>query len=94
MNKKELAHKVAEVVGFEITKKEAEEFVNATLEAIEESLVKGEDVKLVGFGNFEIRERAARIGRNPSTGEEIEIPASKCVGFKVGKKLKDAVKNG
>ena len=56
------------------------------------ALVDGEKVQLIGFGNFEVRERAARKGRNPQTGEEIEIPASKVPAFKPGKSLKDAVK--
>lgn len=92
MNKVELAHKVTEVVEFDLTKKDAVQIVDAVLEVIKDTLISGEEVKLQGFGNFEIRERSARKGRNPSTQEEIEIPASKGIGFKVSKNLKDAVK--
>ena len=61
-------------------------------ESIQKSLSDGEKVQLIGFGNFEVRDRAARKGRNPQSGEEIEIPASKVPAFKAGKALKDAVK--
>lgn len=89
MNKAELAAAVAEKTG--ASKKDCEKAVNAVLEAITESLVKGEEVRLVGFGSFETKERAARKGRNPKTKTEIEIPASRVASFKVGKALKDAV---
>ena len=89
MNKAELAAAVAEKTG--ASKKDSEKAVNAVFEAITESLVKGDKVQLVGFGSFEIKERAARVGRNPRTKEEIPIPASRVASFKVGKALKDAV---
>ncbi|PPJ94597.1 DNA-binding protein, partial [Staphylococcus aureus] len=75
-----------------LTKKEAGLAVDAVFESIQKSLSNGEKVQLIGFGNFEVRERAARKGRNPQTGDEIEIPASKVPAFKAGKALKDAVK--
>ena len=89
MNKNELVEAIAEKMG--TTKKEAEAAVSAFTETVKEALVDGEKVQLIGFGNFEVRERAARKGRNPQTGEEIEIPASKVPAFKPGKGLKDAV---
>lgn len=89
MNKKELASAVAETTG--LTKKDAEVVVDATLNAIKEKLASGENVKLVGFGNFEVRDRAARKGRNPQSGEEIEIAAIKAPAFKPAQALKDAV---
>ncbi|MGB9660449.1 MAG: HU family DNA-binding protein [Moorellaceae bacterium] len=89
MNKAELVASVAEKA--EITKKDAEKAVNALFAAIEEALAKGDKVQLVGFGTFEVRERAARVGRNPRTGEEIAIAATKVPIFKPGKALKDAV---
>ena len=89
MNKTELIAVVAEKTG--LAKKDSEKAVNAAFDAITESLVKGEKVQLVGFGAFEVKERAARTGRNPSTLEEIQIPASRVASFKVGKALKDAV---
>ena len=89
MNKAELIAAVAEKSG--LTRKDSEKAVNAAFDAITESLVKGEKVALVGFGAFEVKERAARVGRNPQTKEEITIPASRVASFKVGKPLKDAV---
>jgi len=89
MNKAELVTQVAEKAG--ILKKDAETAVNSVFQAIEEALGKGDKAQFVGFGTFEVRERAARKGRNPQTGEEIDIPASKSVGFKVGKTLKEAI---
>lgn len=89
MNKAELVASVAEKA--EMTKKDAEKAVNALFAAIEEALAKGDKVQLVGFGTFEVRERAARVGRNPRTGEEITIAATKVPVFKPGKALKDAV---
>ena len=89
MNKTELVSAVAEKTEF--TKKDAEKAINAVLEAVEEALAKGDKVQLVGFGTFEVRERAARTGRNPQTGEEIKIEAAKVPAFKPGKALKDAV---
>lgn len=90
MNKTDLINAVAEQA--DLTKKEAGLAVDAVFESIQSSLSKGEKVQLIGFGNFEVRERAARKGRNPQTGAEIEIPASKVPAFKPGKALKDAVK--
>ncbi|MDQ0300166.1 DNA-binding protein HU-beta [Salibacterium salarium] len=89
MNKTELINQVSEQAG--LSKKDTEAAVNATLETIENSLKSGDKVQLIGFGNFEIRERAAREGRNPQTGETMNIPASKVPAFKPGKGLKDAV---
>ena len=89
MNKTELVAAVAEKSG--LTKKDAERVVNATIETISESLVKGEKVQLSGFGIFEIRERMARIGRNPRTKESVQIPATRLPAFKASKALKDIV---
>ena len=89
MNKAELVAAVAAKTG--ATKKAAEESVNAFVEAVTESLKKGEKVQLVGFGSFEVRKRAARKGRNPQTKEEIKIPASNAPVFEAGKALKDLV---
>jgi len=89
MNKTELIAKVAEKSGF--TKKDTETVVEAVLDVIQEALANGEAVQLVGFGTFEVRERAARIGRNPQTGEKITIPAGKVPAFKPGKRLRSAV---
>lgn len=90
MQKPELVTAVIEKTG--LTKKDAGQAVDAVLNSIQEALGKGEKVQLIGFGNFEVRERAARKGRNPQTGKEIEIAASKVPAFKPGKALKDAVK--
>lgn len=89
-NKAELIENVASSTGF--TKKDATAAVDAVFSTIQETLAKGEKVQLIGFGNFEVRERAARKGRNPQTGQEIQIAASKVPAFKPGKALKDAVK--
>nr|WP_276576552.1 HU family DNA-binding protein [Caldicoprobacter algeriensis] len=89
MNKAELIAAVAE--RSELTKKEAESAINALISVITEALARNEKVQLVGFGTFEVRERAERKGRNPQTKEEIIIPASKAPVFKAGKALKDAV---
>jgi len=89
MNKADLISKVAEKTNF--TKKDAEKAVSAVLASIEESLSGGEKVQLVGFGTFEIRERAARKGRNPQTGQEINIAAAKVPVFKAGKALRESV---
>ena len=91
MNKKELVSAIAKKA--EIKKVEAEEVVNAIVETISGALANGEEVAIYGLGKFEVRERAARNGRNPQTGEAITIPATKAVGFKAAKALKDAVKN-
>ena len=89
MNKTELVAAIAEQA--EISKKDAEKAINAFIENIEGALKKGDKVQLVGFGTFEVRERAERKGRNPQTNQEITIPASKVPAFKVGKALKDAI---
>ena len=89
MNKTELIAAVAEKTG--LTKKDAERVVSATFETITASLEKGEKVQVFGFGNFEVKCREARVGRNPRTKETIEIPASKQPTFKASKALKDAV---
>ncbi|MCC5889125.1 MAG: HU family DNA-binding protein [Alkalibacterium sp.] len=89
-NKAELIEKVA--ASADLTKKDATAAVEAVFETIKETLAEGEKVQVIGFGNFEVRDRAARKGRNPQTGEEIQIPASKVPAFKAGKALKDAVK--
>ena len=89
MNKTELIAAVAEKTG--ITKKDAERIVNATVETIQETLVKGEKVSVSGFGIFEAKTRGARVGRNPRTKETIQIPATRLPAFKASKALKDAV---
>ncbi|GBF11694.1 HU family DNA-binding protein [Tepidibacillus infernus] len=90
MNKTELIAKVAEMT--ELTKKDATKAVDAVFASISDALATNDKVQIIGFGNFEVRERAARKGRNPQTGEEIEIAASKVPAFKPGKALKDALK--
>lgn len=90
MNKTELVTKMAEKS--ELTKKEAEAALNAFIKSVEEALVSGDKVQLVGFGTFEARERAARTARNPKNPEQIiEVPASKAPAFKAGKGLKDLI---
>ncbi|MFR8103726.1 MAG: HU family DNA-binding protein [Clostridia bacterium] len=89
MNKAELIAAIAAKTGE--TKKNAEATVNAFVDVVTDTLVKGDKVQLVGFGSFEVRKRAARKGRNPQTKEEIKIPASKAPVFKAGKALKDLV---
>jgi DNA-binding protein HU-beta len=91
MNKPELITRVAEKTG--LTKKEASKAVDAVLLTIMDALKNGEKVQLIGFGNFEVRHRAARKGRNPLTGQEINIEASKVPAFSAGKQLKEAVKH-
>ena len=76
----------------QLTKKDVSATVEALFETIQEALKAGEKVQVIGFGTFEVRERAARKGRNPQTNEVIEIAASKVPAFKAGKALKDAVK--
>lgn len=90
MQKPELVAAVVQETGLD--KKDASKAVDAVFSTIQDALAKGEKVQLIGFGNFEVRERAARKGRNPQTGAEIEIAASKVPAFKPGKVLKDAVK--
>ena len=89
MNKTELITAVAEKA--ELSKKDAEAAVKAVVDSVTEALINGDKVQLVGFGTFEVRERAARFGRDPRTGESMEIAASKSPAFKVGQGLKDAV---
>ena len=89
MNKTELIAAAAEKAG--ISKKDSEKVINAALDSITAALVAGDKVQIVGFGAFDVKERAARVGRNPQTKEEIEIPASKVPQFKAGKALKDAI---
>ncbi|MEC9407700.1 MAG: HU family DNA-binding protein [Pseudomonadota bacterium] len=90
MNKTELTLLVAESTG--LSKADAARAVDAVFDGITASLKKGDKVSLVGFGTFAVRDRAARTGRNPKTGETIEIAAGKTPGFKAGKALKDAIK--
>ena len=89
MNKTELVAAIAEKTG--LTKKDAEGAVKAFTDTVAEQLKAGDKIQLVGFGTFEVAERAARTGKNPQTGEAINIPASKAPKFKAGKALKDAV---
>ncbi|MBN7742678.1 HU family DNA-binding protein [Bacillus velezensis] len=90
MNKTEFVGAVAEKLG--VAKKEATPKVEAVFNVIVETLAQGESIKIPGVGTFEVRERAARKGRNPKSGEEIDIPATKAPAFKAAKALKDAVK--
>lgn len=89
MNKTELISEVAQKT--DMTKKDADKVVNAFFATVETALKAGNKVQLIGFGTFEVRERQARKGRNPQTGQEISIPATKVPAFKAGKALKDAV---
>jgi len=90
MNKSDLVDSVVEQTG--MMKKDCDKVVNIIIDSIAGALAKGDRVQLVGFGTFEVRERKAREGRNPSTGEAIKIAASKVPAFKAGKALKDLVK--
>lgn len=90
MNKSELIGVVAEKAG--MTKKDTEKVVNAVFDGIGETLAKGDKVQVIGFGTFDVRQRQAREGRNPATGDTITIPAVKVPVFKAGKSLKDSVK--
>ena len=89
MNRSELISSMADKAG--LTKKDTEKALTAFIESVEEQLQKGDKVQLVGFGTFEVAERAARTGKNPQTGKEIKIPASKSPKFKAGKAFKDLV---
>ncbi|MCG8707113.1 DNA-binding protein HU-beta [Brenneria sp. 4F2] len=89
MNKSQLIDKIASDA--DISKAAAGRVLDAIIGSVTESLKEGDDVALVGFGTFSVRERAARTGRNPQTGKEISIPAAKVPGFRAGKTLKDAV---
>ena len=91
MNKQELLSAMAEKSG--LTKKDSEAALAAFIETVQDTLKKGEKVQLIGFGSFEVRDRAARTGKNPLTGEEMNIPASKVPAFKAGRALKDLVNN-
>ena len=91
MNKTELIAAVAEKAG--LTKKDVEKTITATLETVKEVVAKGDKVQVVGFGTFEVSERAAREGRNPQSGEPMTIAASKAPKFKAGKALKDMINN-
>lgn len=90
MNKTELIARIAEASN--LTKKDSEAALNATIASIQESLVAGEKVVLTGFGTFEVRHRKARKGHNPRSKEQIDIPAQKSPAFKAGKVLKEAVR--
>ena len=89
MNKAELVTAVAAKAG--LSKKDSEKAINATFDTIAASMEAGEKVQLVGFGGFDVKERGSRMGRNPKTKEEIEIPASRVPQFKAGKALKEAI---
>ena len=89
MNKTELVSSVAEIAG--VSKKDTEQVLNAFFSTVQETLKQNDKVQIPGFGSFEVRERAARTGRNPHTGETIEIAAAKVPAFKPGKTLKDAL---
>lgn len=91
MNKAELIAAVAAKT--EVSKKETEAVIAATLDVITTAMMEGDKVQLVGFGSFEVKKRAERLGRNPKTKEEIKIPASKIPTFKAGKALKEAIAN-
>lgn len=91
VNKTELINAAAEAA--QVSKKDAAAVVNAVLDTIAQTLADGDKVQLVGFGNFEVRERKARQGKNPRTGEAVTIAACKVPAFKAGKALKDGVNN-
>ncbi len=90
MNKSELVARIAELS--ELSKKDAEKALNSTVQAVQEALVRGEKVVLTGFGTFEVKERKARVGHDPRTGERIQIPSLKAPTFKAGKVLKEQVR--
>ena len=89
MNKAELVAAIAEKT--ELSKKDSEKALKAFIDVVKEELIKGENVSLIGFGTFEVSERAAREGRNPQTGKTMQIAACKAPKFKAGKQLKDAL---
>lgn len=91
MNKQELLSIMSEKSG--LTKKDSEAALAAFIETIQEALKNGDKVQLIGFGSFEVRDRAARTGKNPLTGETMEIPAAKVPAFKAGRALKELVNN-
>ena len=90
MNKTELINQIAEKA--DLTKKDAEKALNAFIETVTEALKAGDDVQLIGFGNFQVKQRAARDGRHPKTGETLKIAAANVPSFKAGQRLKEAVK--
>ena len=90
MKRKELVNEIADKTG--MTKKEADKFVGAFVETVMETLAAGDNVQIVGFGSFDVSERNGRVGRNPHTGELIEIKASKFPRFRAGKAFRDVVK--
>ena len=90
MNKTELIAALAEKAG--LNKRDAEKALNAFTDVVTDTLIKGDKVQLVGFDSFEVKDRAARTARNPRTGDELTVPASKAPIFKAGKALKEAVK--
>jgi DNA-binding protein HU-beta len=92
MNKSDIGDRLAGWLG--LSKAVAKDAVEGVFEAIVEAMANGEEVRLAGFGTFAAKNRAARTGRNPQTGEVLSIPASKTPSFKAGKALKDAVKDG
>lgn len=89
MNKKDLVDQIA--LRADITKAQAKASLEGFLETVVDALAEGEDVSLIGFGTFTVKDRAARIGRNPQTGEELQIAAAKVPAFKAGKSLKDSL---
>ncbi len=89
MNKEELVQEISKKAG--VTQKEAVEVLNAFIDSVQKSVAKGKKVTLVGFGTFERRDRAARVGRNPQTGKELKIPATKVPAFSAGKRFKTVV---
>ena len=89
MNKAELTNKIAEKAG--VSKKAAAEVIDAFTATVTETVASGDKVQLIGFGTFEVSERAARTGKNPQTGEKMNIPASKSMKFKAGKAVKDTL---
>jgi len=91
MNKKELIESISQTA--ELSKADSEKALNAVISSITDLLAKGDSIVLPGFASLSVKERSARKGRNPSTGEEIEIAASKAVSFKAGTKLKEAINN-
>jgi len=91
MNKTELITEVAKET--DSTKKDAKVIVDTVFEVIQNELTEGNDVSILGFGNFKVKERSARKGRNPQTNEELTIPAQKAIKFTAGKNLKDTVRN-
>jgi DNA-binding protein HU-beta len=91
MNKSELIESIQSTLGIEATKRTAEDALDAVLTSIISGVKKDKKVQIMGFGTFEVKERAARSGRNPKTGEAMQIPASKSVGFKAASALKGAI---